>query len=844
MELFANIYESEKLEQQLAESRGHARLPILIALAWQLRQSDTENAIELSNEAEQLINDVLQFGGDTSAMKARLYLIRGEAMLLYGDRLTAQELVNSARQLFESTQDNLGSGDCCWLDASLSLDCGDYPKLDADLLRAVHYYTQGGDSLRAHMASVRKLYYAASSEPEMARDYVQNNELFQPASESHPALATWIESLRACLAPRGSEVILHWQFVYELALKSGQLRQAILATMNMAEQFVDIHDANSALDIAGRGLDLARRANWPSVVGICLLQMGDVFRSLGRFQDAQEFIEEALPKFSTGSQASANGLLNLGKVAMEMSDCELALQRFIEAEHCFDQILSFEGRIRSHLGQAQALLQLGYFDKAYQMIGIVQAEADRYEMSDVSVEILRLLANLSRFTGHPDDQSKDRLNYLLKALAKAKSIDNFMVPDSLLEDIAGEYASNEDYFKAYHFALEAGKARMRLHRLDKSLRAISLNMQKETEKLMIDSKHHKLLMESEAKRADELSSANSILELLGTIGQEITASLSSDAVFNALDQHLHSLLDAFSIVIYQMNPAQTELQLAFGVEENRSIPFHRIAVDDAESKIAFCARERQMLMLSIKDPVVHVLPRTVMPLSRMYSPLMVGEMLLGVLSIQSLKPYAYGKREQLIFRTLCAYSAIALSNCSALSALHQAQTELIQKNLEFEKLAMVDGLTGLFNRRYIDWSMKQQIAIGQRYRTPFSVILLDIDLFKLVNDTFGHQSGDVVLCHVADIINKRSRESDIPGRWGGEEFMIICPNCNLDGAKMFAEILRRLIELYAFPGVGSCTASFGVAEFIQGDTESSILIRVDKSLYAAKSQGRNQVVAL
>ena len=127
--------------------------------------------------------------------------------------------------------------------------------------------------------------------------------------------------------------------------------------------------------------------------------------------------------------------------------------------------------------------------------------------------------------------------------------------------------------------------------------------------------------------------------------------------------------------------------------------------------------------------------------------------------------------------------------------------------------------------------------------STFAVILLDIDNFKMTNDSFGHNTGDRVLVQVADIINKTIRQSDIASRWGGEEFLIFCPHTNADGGFALAEKLRTSIEKNEFEDVGYKTASFGVTHIEHGDTVQSVIQRADEALYTAKNSGKNMVMA-
>jgi len=170
--------------------------------------------------------------------------------------------------------------------------------------------------------------------------------------------------------------------------------------------------------------------------------------------------------------------------------------------------------------------------------------------------------------------------------------------------------------------------------------------------------------------------------------------------------------------------------------------------------------------------------------------------------------------------------------------------ELTEKNHELEHLAVTDRLTGLYNRLYLDKALEKEFSVAGRHNTPFSLILIDLDQFKRVNDTYGHPAGDAVLQTIAEVLKDKTRQSDTVGRWGGEEFLVICPNTSLAGAVDAAEHLRRHVEQQRFPFVESRTASFGVASYQPGDTIAAIESRADKALYQAKESGRNRVVAL
>ena len=159
---------------------------------------------------------------------------------------------------------------------------------------------------------------------------------------------------------------------------------------------------------------------------------------------------------------------------------------------------------------------------------------------------------------------------------------------------------------------------------------------------------------------------------------------------------------------------------------------------------------------------------------------------------------------------------------------------------ELELLAVNDTLTNIGNRRFFHLKLDEQIALSQRYNYPFSMIILDIDFFKQVNDNYGHDMGDKVLVEYTKLISAVLRKGDVFCRIGGEEFILILPHTTKDRAYMLAQKLREYVENHK--EILPITMSFGVAEYQKGDDAASVYKRVDLALYKAKETGRNKVV--
>lgn len=167
--------------------------------------------------------------------------------------------------------------------------------------------------------------------------------------------------------------------------------------------------------------------------------------------------------------------------------------------------------------------------------------------------------------------------------------------------------------------------------------------------------------------------------------------------------------------------------------------------------------------------------------------------------------------------------------------------ELLEKNQQLLQLAVTDSLTGLYNRLKLDQVLTDELKRSRRYGSAFAIILLDVDHFKTVNDSFGHAVGDQVLVEIGRLLTQGTRSVDVVGRWGGEEFLVICCDTEFKGAVALAEKLRQAIAEHAFAVVGQKTASFGVSAIRSGDTIPVVMARTDSALYRSKSRGRNRV---
>lgn len=161
-----------------------------------------------------------------------------------------------------------------------------------------------------------------------------------------------------------------------------------------------------------------------------------------------------------------------------------------------------------------------------------------------------------------------------------------------------------------------------------------------------------------------------------------------------------------------------------------------------------------------------------------------------------------------------------------------------------QKLSITDKLTQIYNRLHLENIFLQETQKIKRHGGTFSIIIMDIDFFKPINDNYGHDIGDQTLIDVVQVLKSEIRDIDVLGRWGGEEFLIICSKTNIEEACVVAEKLRVAIEEYEFDIVGHITGSFGVSEYKESDLNSDVAVkRADDALYTSKDAGRNLVTS-
>lgn len=356
----------------------------------------------------------------------------------------------------------------------------------------------------------------------------------------------------------------------------------------------------------------------------------------------------------------------------------------------------------------------------------------------------------------------------------------------------------------------------------------------------------KEMNEAIEEKARQLEASHRNMAVLSQIGQEITATLEIETVLKTIYERLRNLmaLDVFAIALYDAELNQLDFRLF--IAQSKRLPPFEVKLDEmTESYAATCIQKREGILINNLDPKIYKFHSVVAnanereyPRSLIYHPLIIGTDIIGVMTVQCNQLDAYNAQDLEIVKILASYIAIALNNSRKSDALKAAIEEL-------EVLSTTDPLTGLYNRRYMIQQLEREAVRYQRYLHPFTLLIADIDHFKIINDTYGHDCGDFVLQQLAIDLKAHLRCQDFVARWGGEEFLVLLTETDEDAAIQLAERLLKTVAETSFiykDVTLKITLTIGSASYHNTTTIEETIKKADRALYDGKRNGRNQYV--
>lgn len=302
-------------------------------------------------------------------------------------------------------------------------------------------------------------------------------------------------------------------------------------------------------------------------------------------------------------------------------------------------------------------------------------------------------------------------------------------------------------------------------------------------------------------------SSNDATQMLGEISNEIRRNFSFDHIGIGIIDYANNSIEIRAEAGTTANLRGRTMPVEQGIIGKAALSGHVIVAQSEEERTGALLPKARSILCA---PILH------------------GDSMLGILNVESEKQNAFGEPEVLILRTLADLLAAALHNAYVFQGMQQQ--------------AITDSLTGTKTRRYFLEALQSEWRRASRSRRPFSVVMVDLDKFKEVNDSMGHIEGDLVVARVGRVLEEHCRHSNVVARYGGDEFVILMPETTLEQAMVLSERLRGALAVDALLQQRSLTGSFGVAAHpLHGESPDAILQAADSALYRAKHRGGNCV---
>jgi diguanylate cyclase (GGDEF)-like protein len=570
-----------------------------------------------------------------------------------------------------------------------------------------------------------------------------------------------------------------------------------------------------------------------------------IYAETGRSVEALNYFFKAyeLTKVCKGTMA-ATVLINIAETELDLGETELALR------YCKMALTELHSMGYSHLDMHNCYNAFGLI---YKMMGQYDLALDSFHSSMESA----LLAG-SKYSQIVSCLDIARLYLLLKEAGKAlETIDNGMPlaveikAQVLLRDLNLVKAQACEELGDFHKALDHYKQYMEIssevYSRDMERQISNYESEFKIEQAKKDAEIYRLRnielkqksLEIEQK-ALLLEQSNRNITIISEIGQRITATLDLEDVLNTIYLNVNQLMDAsaFAIGLYdqQVNIVDFRIYIENGIR------LGQFGIDIEKKKGFVSACIEQGIVIVDNDVVFEekknlLVTNGIKPRSVVFCPLKFAGKVTGVVTVQSYNPEAYSANNVETIKALASYIAIALNNSQQSEALKITAQEL-------ELLSKIDPLTGLYIRRHIIEKMEEEFLRFLRYGKKFSLMIIDIDFFKRINDAYGHNCGDIVLIALSEQMKSMLRQQDCLARWGGEEFLILLPETEASKAVVLAERLRSNIEQKVFEYrnvIINLTMTFGIAESGGESTVDDIIMKADDALYEGKRKGRNRV---
>jgi len=860
VELYATDAAVAALEVVLPTIAGSTRADALVRLAWYQRQRNSERALELAAEAEGCLDRAVDPQA-RAQLQGRLLLVLAETSALFAPTDACDALVSDAKALFTAIEDCRGEGDAALLEAIVAQARGDMDRVIQACTSAADCYRHARDPSRERIAGAWLLFYTAFRDPAGVVAELSRCGPLPPG----PALESLLAAAEGVVTSHRGDIAgatACYVRAAERARQAGMVRHAIVSAMNAAGWMQDLGDYDGASALIDEALILARAANWPVTIGLCVMRLGELFRLFGQYERSRDALAEALACFQAipGGANKGAALAAYGETHLALGQPRDALRALRTAVRLFRQDGHIEGLIVALTGTARAFSLLG---RAREALSSIEAAREAAQASgDTSQAIGILIAMSEIYYRHdiaapePSTAPTARIQFLEAAFALGSATAGWIAPISLLTDLAGAWEEAGDYTQAFAYLRFALAAEQQQSHRRAAARVITLESRHEAQRsrleaerqreLAINAAAHAVALERDVRlrtaelgriRRESRKSASRIRALWRITASEgvndrdyletiVSAGAKAIRPWRPFAGYVSELKDSTLTIVAS---ASTATKLTLGPDGTSAAlagSFEELLLERNATTFA----NQDELHLAAGHPLSKIRWQEAIG-----TPIRVGVkryflVLATPANLSRRDPFA--EDDSAFVDVLASFFAHRFAQ--------EQQLERIRFQIEH------DALTGLRNRVELRKEVRQAIAEG----SPFALCFLDIDDFSDINETEGHMIGDELLVEVAASL-AAVKGRHVVARMGGDVFAVLLHGVADSAA--FARQIAPYARLFDQPfGTGdrdgarklSLTCSIGGALFpANSENVDELMQRADASVVAAKRRGGSSIVA-
>lgn len=697
MQVYATLEEISRLEQSLIATAPKEAIHVQLLLAWYKRQQDSQAALRHAEYVQAALPAYRASHSSHSShpqseylieLECRLKLIHAEIAALNGQREEADHYLNACKLTLTEAHLLQALGDTWIVDATLAIATGDSHREAKACEHALDCYARGDDLARYEFAQAWQIYESSFYNPGDAKQALkrlrqQGQFLTQPHIAAHLAAAEGvIEGKRA-----PAQATKFYLRASQLASLCGLHRHAIISAGNACEAFQVVDDLESATQAIELAMNQAQTARWPSMIAFCLAHLGRIQRTVHQIEASESTLKEAIQHFPPDVSG-----INKAVALRELAETYFEGQKISESLRSFEQAIEILRSVHSMDDLPQTLIRyarvLSYnlqVNEALTALEEAKQLIKKYHYAALASTLYQTLAEVYQRHQLSLNEALSEPNAVIHFLEQAhklgKQIDTWRATPDFLLMLSDAWGEAGHYQQALRYAQLAINAEREAGNLRVAYKTAQIQDNHQTEKAQAEARYHHLIAISESNRARTLQDTRDTLVKLAKIGQELTSNLETNSVLHAIHDHLKSLLDTDRFLCYIHAPAEHQLQLTYGIHHKSELPPHTLQLTQTEHHVVRCFLDKRDLL--VDDPCdqngacLDDSTEATEVQQSLFAPLMSGDKILGVMSVQSHRKDAYQDRERLIFTSICAYATIAFENARVYQQLQSTQDQLL-----------------------------------------------------------------------------------------------------------------------------------------------------------------------